>query len=182
MRAELGERRARVRAGVAWAGNPRHPVRISYGGGQPGGHGEAIAWAMVKLALEPVTCCANARPDFLLNPDTGELLELDIWIAEHKLAVEFNGAQHYRPTTFASEEEVAKQQQRDAMKAALLEKNKIALAVLTAADLSVEAVRQKLEGLAPLRDLSLFQPLVSFLNRVGRNYQRKAQRLEAQGA
>ncbi len=25
MRAELGERRARVRAGIAWAGNPRHP-------------------------------------------------------------------------------------------------------------------------------------------------------------
>lgn len=37
----------------------------------------------------------NIRPDFLKNPETGRNLELDCFNARLKLAVEYNGQQHY---------------------------------------------------------------------------------------
>jgi hypothetical protein len=37
----------------------------------------------------------SARPDFLANPVTGSPLELDCYNEELKLAVEYNGRQHY---------------------------------------------------------------------------------------
>jgi Iridoviridae Uvr/REP helicase len=38
----------------------------------------------------------KARPDFLKNPVTGNNLELDCYNRELKLAIEYNGQQHYK--------------------------------------------------------------------------------------
>jgi len=135
-----------------------------------GGHGEAIAMAMVQLVIQPSECLANCRPDWLVNPETNELMELDIWFPAYKLAVEFNGPQHYQATPFASAEEVARQQKRDALKARILRKKGINLVVLTAEDLAVDVVVKKLQGLAPLRDLYWYRQLVEYLNYVGSCY------------
>lgn len=40
----------------------------------------------------------NTRPNFLVNPITKEKLELDCYNPKLKLAVEYNGIQHYRYT------------------------------------------------------------------------------------
>lgn len=40
------------------------------------------------------------RPNFLKNPKTGRNLELDCYNAELKIALEYNGKQHYTPHAF----------------------------------------------------------------------------------
>jgi hypothetical protein len=146
---------------------------------RPGNHGEAIALAMVMLAVVDTECVVGGRSNKLPSPITGELMEVDIRLLEHNLAIEFNGMQHYAPTSSASAEDVAKQQKRDAVKATLLGNMKHKVLILTAADLSIATIVEKLGGLVPLRDLRFYQPLVNFLNNVGQSYQDKAKRLQA---
>ena len=37
----------------------------------------------------------KANPNFLVNPETGRKLELDVYNSDYKIAVEYNGEQHY---------------------------------------------------------------------------------------
>lgn len=74
----------------------------------------------------------ECRPDFLKNPKTGRNLEYDCYNEELKLAVEYNGKQHYElnsnfhksPTDFQN------QVLRDNIKMRLSEKNGIALIIV----------------------------------------------------
>lgn len=73
----------------------------------------------------------KARPDFLRNTVTGDAfnLELDCYNDQMKLAVEYNGAQHYRyiPHFHKNKEAFLNQRYRDFMKRTLCEKNGIRL-------------------------------------------------------
>jgi hypothetical protein len=48
----------------------------------------------------PLHVFQHIRPDWLVNPTTGKRMELDWYNPELKLAVEFNGRQHYEYTPF----------------------------------------------------------------------------------
>ena len=72
----------------------------------------------------------KCRPDFLSNPVTGNVnLELDCYNDELKLAVEYNGIQHYKFTPYFHKNYEAFQNQkyRDYMKQDLCKKNDIVL-------------------------------------------------------
>lgn len=60
----------------------------------------------------------KVRPPFLWNPETGHLMELDMYSDKLKLAVEFNGYQHYTfPNRFhKTREEFDAQVRRDRVK------------------------------------------------------------------
>nr|QBK93280.1 MAG: restriction endonuclease [Pithovirus LCPAC403] len=60
----------------------------------------------------------TVRPDFLKSPETGRNLELDCYNEELKLAVEYNGRQHYSFPSFPNftEEQFKEQIRRDAWK------------------------------------------------------------------
>ena len=60
----------------------------------------------------------NCRPGFLKNPETKRNLELDCYNDELKIAVEYNGIQHYKWPNFTnhSQEEFVKQIRRDKFK------------------------------------------------------------------
>jgi len=61
----------------------------------------------------------KVRPDFLYNSVTGENLELDMYNKHYKLAVEYNGQQHYKYNSFmhsGSKDKFYNQQYRDRMK------------------------------------------------------------------
>ena len=66
----------------------------------------------------------KVRPDFLKNPKTGHNLELDCYNDELKIAVEYNGIQHYKQTKM-SQEDFHEQQYRDNLKKYLCKKQGI---------------------------------------------------------
>lgn len=72
---------------------------------------------------------SKVRPDFLINPETGRRLELDCYNPLLKIALEYNGEQHYRfiPYFHQSEKDFEKQVQRDELKKKLCEENGIKL-------------------------------------------------------
>lgn len=71
----------------------------------------------------------NIRPDFLKNPETCRNLELDCFDPETKIAVEYNGIQHYEyPNIFHQSEKIFQDQvYRDTIKNELCQKNGITL-------------------------------------------------------
>jgi len=71
----------------------------------------------------------KVRPNFLQNPVTKENLELDCYNEELKLAIEYNGRQHYEYTPFmhSTKETFYAQQYRDLIKQELCKKNGIDL-------------------------------------------------------
>jgi hypothetical protein len=71
----------------------------------------------------------KVRPDFMQNPVTKDNLELDCYNEELKLAIEYNGRQHYEYTPFmhSTRETFYAQQYRDLIKQELCRKNNIHL-------------------------------------------------------
>ena len=69
----------------------------------------------------------NFRPKWLTNPKTNYPLEIDVYFPELKIAVEYNGAQHYKPVTLGgcSKKTASKifkgVQQRDRIKKELID-------------------------------------------------------------
>lgn len=75
----------------------------------------------------------KTRPDFLKNPVTGENLELDLYNPDLKLAIEYNGAQHYHYNSFMhknSRDKFQNQQYRDLIKKDLCDKANITLVIV----------------------------------------------------
>jgi len=74
----------------------------------------------------------NYRPNFLKNPETGKNLELDGFDPKTKIAVEYNGIQHYKyPNIYhKSKEDFEKQQYRDNLKKELCRKHNVTLLVI----------------------------------------------------
>ena len=71
----------------------------------------------------------NIRPNFLKNPKTGRNLELDMFDPITKIAIEYNGEQHYHfvPKFNSNKQDVESQKERDILKRKLCEENGIIL-------------------------------------------------------
>lgn len=136
--------------------------------------GEALMREYLSLLIDSDEYDDNASPGYLVNPLTGEEMQFDRYYPPH-VAFEYNGPQHYAPTDrYASEVDVRKQQARDYIKLGISSARGIQLVVVHAADLSLAAMRAKVEGLLPLRDLHGHAPLIGYLESVSRSYRRKA--------
>jgi len=74
----------------------------------------------------------NVRPNWLKNPKTGRNLELDCYNDEIKIAVEYNGIQHYEwPNFLGTDKSVfEKQLERDTLKKELCRKNGVFLIIV----------------------------------------------------
>lgn len=89
----------------------------------------------------------KVRPDFLRNPSTGENLELDCYNEELKLALEYNGKQHYffTPEYHKSYSDLYYQKCRDDYKKIACKNNGIKLIVITNSineDISVNIIKR----------------------------------------
>lgn len=71
----------------------------------------------------------SIRPDWLINPKTGQRMELDCYNDELKLAVEYNGEQHYVWPNFTGQSKKAHNalKRRDILKAKICKKQGIYL-------------------------------------------------------
>lgn len=74
----------------------------------------------------------NIRPNFMKNPKTKRNLELDMYDPETKVAIEYNGVQHYKfeSSFHNSPEDTNAQIERDKLKVELCKKNGIHLIVV----------------------------------------------------
>lgn len=71
-------------------------------------------------------------PDWLRNPETGATLELDCYNDDLKIAVEYNGEQHYKWPNFTNQtyQQFINQVRRDTLKLDLCDKNGVYLIVV----------------------------------------------------
>ncbi len=87
-----------------------------------------------KLLVEKLTgkSFVKIRPSFLQNKITGKNLELDCYNAELKLAIEYNGEQHYKHNTFFHKHihEFHALQYRDALKQTLCNETGVTLIIV----------------------------------------------------
>jgi hypothetical protein len=85
--------------------------------------------AIESLTGEPFP---RARPAFLLNTVSGQHLELDCYNEDLKLAIEYNGEQHYKfiPYFHSNKEAFYNVKYRDEMKKKICEENKVKLIVV----------------------------------------------------
>ncbi len=95
----------------------------------------------------------NGELNCLVNRKTGGRLQFDLLLPEYKVALEFQGPQHYRVTRmYPSEEQLQVQQERDQMKRALSAQAGFRLAEVDACNLSFECIEQLLADMGvPLR-------------------------------
>ncbi|MFZ5828046.1 MAG: hypothetical protein ACOY94_27385 [Bacillota bacterium] len=126
--------------------------------------GEALMKEYLSLLVDSNEFEDNARPGFLINPKTGERLELDRFYT-NVAAFEYNGASHFGTT-----EEATDQQTRDMVKVGICALRQIPVVVIHSEDLSLAGMRAKVGQLLPLRDLTGHEPLVDFLERRARRY------------
>jgi hypothetical protein len=135
-----------------WADDPVALVRARL---KRGGHrGETIMREFLSLLVDSVKYEDDAAPWFQVNPWTGEHLDLDRYYESAKVAFEFQGAQHYEETDFASWNDVLKQVGCDAIKARICQRFRIQLVLVHAEDLSLTGMRAKVGSLLPLRPLT----------------------------
>ncbi|HLN60795.1 MAG TPA: ArsR family transcriptional regulator [Symbiobacteriaceae bacterium] len=128
--------------------------------------GEALMKEYLSLLIDSDRFEDNARPGFLINPLTGEPMELDRYYPEGA-GFEHNGRQHYETTSLQpSENRLRMQRARDLMKEALCARNGIKLVVIHQADLTLESMQQKVGALLPLRDLRGHEALIAYLEQV----------------
>lgn len=137
--------------------------------------GEALMREYLSLIVASEDFEDNAAPGFLVNPWTDERMQLDRFYPP-AVALEFNGPQHYGATDRFSDADAARQRGRDYMKTGICVTRGIELIVIHPEDLTLETMRQKVNGRLPLRDLTGHQPLVDFLEGVSRRYRRAARR------
>lgn len=124
--------------------------------------GEALMQEFLSLLIDSDQFTDNARPGYLVNPNTKERLELDRLYAQ-KVAFEFNGAHHYHKTGRFSQAEVEAQHLRDLIKAGICLYRGIHLVIIHAEDLSVHGMVKKIGRSMPLRNLAGQEPLIDLL-------------------
>ena len=127
-------------------------------------YGQGVCQEIVLFLANPSEYAINYKPSWLANFNTGVLMELDLYMPNNKLALEFQGEQHFNATPFSPQEKVEKQKVRDAIKAKILADRDIKLITITDDELSVETIAQKLKDIVPLRNLEGFDSIVRFLN------------------
>lgn len=132
--------------------------------------GEFIMKKMLDELVSDEVFQDSARPGFLRNPLTGERMEFDRWYTEARVAIEFQGIQHYRATKDISEQQVRKQQARDLMKQGLAAKKSIQVVLVHGRDLTFSRLGALLQDLVPLRELRTEDPVVQMLAGEGQRY------------
>ncbi|MGI6628894.1 MAG: hypothetical protein ACOX4K_11215 [Bacillota bacterium] len=121
----------------------------------------------------------NARPNFLIYPLTGEPLELDRYFPEEKVGSEYNGLQHYGPTEkYPDHEEFKQRRVRDLFKIGACAENGVILVVLTARDLTLSRMVEKIPARLSKNEVAPEGPVIHTLERLSRQYRTQIERIE----
>jgi len=129
-------------------------------------------WLNLLIALNVFT--DNARPGFLINPLSGDVLEYDRWYPGARLAFEFQGPHHFRTTRLQSDPNaLARQVTNDLVKLGLSQRNGITLVEVRPADLRMDRLLKLIPPRTPLRPLHGLGKVISFLEEECARYRRQ---------
>lgn len=109
---------------------PSNPTALVQNRGRFVSRGERMCcYTMASIYGVPFS---SVRPDWLENPETGEKLELDCYNDELKIAVEYNGEQHYKWPNFTNQtyQQFINQVRRDEYKMDECDRNGVYLIVV----------------------------------------------------
>lgn len=136
--------------------------------------GESLMRTYLSLLVDTKECEDGARPEFLVNPGSGQRMELDRYYPVHRVAFEFNGRQHYEAAGRFTKQEVAAQKRRDRLKQWICRARNVTLVVVHAEDLSLRGMLQKVKSLLPLRTLRGYRETIRYLDSCAMRYRRAA--------
>lgn len=122
----------------------------------------------------------DCYPEFLINPETNELLQADRYYLDHNVVIEFNGPQHDGRTEHFSEVEARAQIARDRIKKETCKRHGIPLITLRPEDLTFQRMRELLGRVLPLREVGEDEPVISYLETVSKQYLKSIQRIRRQ--
>lgn len=114
----------------------------------------------------------NLRPRWLVSPEGGGRLELDRLYRKAKVAFEFQGRQHYQPSSefHKGDDDFQRQIERDQLKDALCNTEGIRLITVQAKDLPFPQLLEKVAGVLPLRPINEDRPIYRALEKLTRSY------------
>jgi len=116
--------------------------------------GEAKMRKLLDVTLPEDRFINNARPDWLKNPATNTVMELDRYYPDAAIAFEFQGEQHYQfvQKFHKSKQQFESQVKRDKAKVRLCKENKVSLCYVHQADLSQAKINKLVNKLFRLQD------------------------------
>lgn len=140
--------------------------------------GQCLLYIIVRMALPGSKILVNARLPGLTNPLTDAELEIDLYLPDYRLGLEYNGPQHYTPTEwFPDEVQFRSQRARDLIKLGLCRERGIDLFVVTLQDLWPDQIWRRLARKAPVREIPDEEwHLVRWLYKHIRRYQESVHR------
>jgi hypothetical protein len=137
--------------------------------------GEFLTKCLLDFYIDSDHFVDNARPAYLRNPVSGQPLEYDRIYLHERVAVEFNGWQHYGPTEmFPDEKEIQEAKARDLMKKALSSDNGIRLVIVTPAQIVPEEFVKLLPAELPRNHVDEDGPYFKALARLCEAYHASA--------
>lgn len=134
--------------------------------------GEWLMKCILDLVVADLDFRDNVRPNWLVSGMGSGRLELDRWYKSARVAVEFNGTQHYQfeKALQNHEEEFHEQQLRDNLKAGLCVRQGIRYVEVSSRELDFDVIIEKFEGLLPLRPIQPDRPLIQVVANMCRSY------------
>ncbi len=138
--------------------------------------GQTIVEVTCEVVVDRPNFIRNARLESIKNPSTWQSLELDLYDPVRKVAIEFNGAQHYHTTErYPDQKSLRDLMLRDLVKEAQCARNGITLITLTTEDLSVKAIVAKIGDALPIRAGAAQSIAAAYIDKVCYYYRKKAQ-------
>lgn len=136
--------------------------------------GEFLMKSYLDLRVSSDEFVDNARPQFLVNPLSGQVMEYDRYYLKG-VAFEFNGPQHSGPTeAYPDEEHFKEQAARDLLKQALSIRAGVRLVIVTADDLRPGAFEKLLPDALPQNGVDETGPYFRTLARICMRYRERA--------
>lgn len=132
--------------------------------------GEATTIFFIEWLVAPsVRLITHARPDFLKNKETNQNLEYDVFAPDYAWATEYQGDQHFGPTSrYPSKDGFIERYKRDVRKARLSDANGIRLSIVHNQILTLGGILGVIPKDVPLRTIDPKGPVVVALEELGR--------------
>lgn len=134
--------------------------------------GEWLMMCLLNLLIRDLDYDDNARLSWLVSGEGSGRYEIDRLYNRLRVAFEFQGPQHFRRETsfHGTEQDFEEQVERDKIKAAICATEGIQLFYVTPADLSLQAMYERLSGVVPIVPPRMNRPLFRAVERMCRSY------------